>query len=187
MNLRTILAATFAAAVVATPAAYAAGAQHDTVCDSATARNTANDGGPAAATRVGACVDGLGYVEVGVSGTKVYVVASSDDLGYVGLSNFENGTSGPCTQGGHDANEGGSGSNGGGCYGVDGVPGLDPINLGSGGAVPLPVCGDGTGEWYDSNRDGCRADAGDVTDTINELLPIVLCVVGNPTAPQGCL
>ncbi len=192
MNLRKLASVAFVAAVAITPAAHATGGSHATACTSATARDTSNDVGGPAATRFGVCQAGTGYIEVGVNGTQFYVVASSDDFGYIGLSSFDsNGTYTDCQQGGHDADEHGSGSNQGGCYGVDGVPGVNPVNLGIlAGTVPLPVCGDGTGEWYDSSRDGCRADAGDINDTITELLPIVGCLeaaLATVSDPTVCL
>ena len=45
----------------------------------------------------GVCVEGLGYIEAGTDGSgQVYVVAESDQLGYVGVSNYENGAKSNC-------------------------------------------------------------------------------------------
>ena len=113
---------------------------------------------------VGACADNLGAgtpigtlqggaVEIGVGtpagGPGTYAVVDGDnqnsDLagqsdGYLGLSNYETGPKGTCTGGG-------SGSNSGGCVGVDGV-GSAP--------VPLVVCGNTSGNvWATTSRDGC--------------------------------
>jgi hypothetical protein len=113
----------------------------------------------------GACANGLnaatpvgtldgGAVEAGagtpVGGPGGYVIVDGDNNntditgqgdGYFGVSNYETGTKGTCSGGG-------SGSNSGGCTGVDGpVP-------------PLPVgviaCGNTSGNtWANTTRDGC--------------------------------
>jgi hypothetical protein len=112
----------------------------------------------------GVCVSGLGYTEVGASGTEVYAVGSSDAFGYVAVSNYENGTKSPCGPATPDGNEGGTGTNSGGCYGTNN----NPI------AAPLPLaCGDSTGPWNNTSRDGCRADQEDVADAIDAVLGLI--------------
>ena len=108
----------------------------------------------------GVCIQGVGYLEVGASGGEVYVVGSSDQFGYVGVSNYEDGTKSPCGPAGPDGNEGGTGSNSGGCVGTNNNTFQTPVPL---------ACGDGTGPWNNSSRDGCRADQEDVDDLVTEI------------------
>lgn len=114
----------------------------------------------------GVCVAPLGYIDAGVgdgSGDNggVYVVAQSTDpgVGYVGVSNYETSTTPePCRDATPDGDEGGSGTNSGGCYGTN----SEQVTAPTGNTVPLPICGDDTGDWNASTRDGCRADAEDL-------------------------
>lgn len=149
------------------------------------------DGGATPDDIVGVCVDGLGYTEIGAdpgasAAPEAYVVAEEDSngltagAGYIGVSNYESGDeNNTCQDGGSnpEAVEGGTGTNSGGCYGTnttyidlrggtlvntatplgDVGPSVDLAEL-----VPLPVCGDDTGVFNDSTRDGCRADVEDV-------------------------
>lgn len=126
--------------------------------------------GRTADSLAGVCVDDLGYIEAGATtGGEAYVVASSDELGYVGLSNYESGSSACRTASGPDGNEGGTGTNSGGCVGTNNnaipVPGSD--------LVPTPVCGDDTGPWYDTTRDGCRSDQEDVNQAVDTVLDLI--------------
>jgi hypothetical protein len=115
-------------------------------------------------SKAGVCVTGLGYIEVGQGSDGVYAVGSSDQFGYVGLSTYENGGKSPCGPVGPDGNEGGTGTNSGGCYGTNN----NPI------PAPLPVvCGDSTGPWNNTSRDGCRVDQEDAADLIDEVLGLI--------------
>ena len=112
----------------------------------------------------GVCASGLavgtplgtldgGAVEAGAGtpsgGAGAYVIVDGDNDnadvtgqsdGYIGLSNYETGIKGSCTGGG-------SGSNSGGCTGVDGVASAP---------IPLIVCGNTSGNvWVATSRDGC--------------------------------
>lgn len=124
---------------------------------------------------VGVCVDaetgtGIdgGGIEVGRGdgagdngGTYVVIEGDADNeqilSGYAGLSNYETGGAEredggtECTGTGSGTNEG---TNSGGC--------IDPLVGGIGlpdqtDAVPTPVCGHSTGDWDDTNRNGCSA------------------------------
>jgi hypothetical protein len=123
--------------------------------------------------QVGVCVDGAGWLGVGVAapvvnpngpnrvcngaaGTQtntpvgIYVIADGDSAnpdpadGYAGISNYESGSSNEdCNQ-----SNNGNGSNSGGSSGLDGQPGTQ---------VPLPfACGNTSGRTFGSTgRDGC--------------------------------
>ncbi len=185
MNVRklAVLAALATAAVL--PAAAHATTPVD--CTSLTARNTA---GEPAAIRAGVCVQGQGYIEVGIGQGaqqgQLYVVASSDENGYVGVSSFESGDgdSQPCGPASPDGSEGGSGSNSGGCYGTNSFQ-VDLTALS--GTVPLPVCGDDTGAWYSTSRNGCRADNEDVDETVVKALATAACIQANPADVVNCV
>lgn len=110
------------------------------------------------------CVSGVGYIEAGNGSNGTYVVASSDQFGYVGVSNYENGSTGPCGPADPDGNEGGSGTNSGGCVGTNNNTFQTPVPI---------ACGDGTGPWNGSSRDGCRADQEDVDDLITEIRDLI--------------
>ena len=104
----------------------------------------------------GACANGLGLpgadggtLEAGTGGPGSYVIVDGDNQnadptgqgdGYFGASTYETGAKGNCSGGG-------TGSNSGGCFGVDGVPVT----------VPLPIaCGNTSGNtWVSTTRDGC--------------------------------
>lgn len=132
---------------------------------------------------VGVCVntdedfDG-GYAEVGSGGPGTYAVIDGSEQnpagqaqGYGGISTYENGTDG------HDAcspnvtnavgnptgpiadadpvDEGGSGTNGGGCLTLRGGTSSSAAELVSVPLVPL-ACGSQSGpDWADATRDGC--------------------------------
>jgi len=184
MNLRTIAAAGTLAAICGMPAV-----SHATTpvqCDSLTSRNTSSDPG-AAPTRAGVCLQGGGYIEAGTDGTHVYVVASSDNAGYIGVSSYSSTQdSEPCGPSSPDGSEGGSGSNSGGCYGTNSfqvnVGSLDPTGL-----VPLPVCGDDTGPWYNTSRNGCRIDNEDVDQGVAQALAVLACLNGDVLALPECV
>jgi hypothetical protein len=109
-----------------------------------------------------ACVSGVGYIAVGADTSgHVFVVGEHDQLGYVGVSNQETGAKSPCTPADPDGNEGGSGTNSGGCYGTNNNPVSAPLPL---------VCGDNTGPWYNSSRDGCRVDQEDASQLVDFVL-----------------
>ncbi|HEX9697434.1 MAG TPA: hypothetical protein VGB64_14105 [Actinomycetota bacterium] len=116
----------------------------------------------------GVCMQGVGTLEAGHGANKgsnryawhsvvkngVYVVADGQSVlgptlrGYIGVSNFETGSTSSCS--GPQA-ETCTGSNGGGWFGPAG-------GVGGQYAYPVPIiCGDDTGpNWDDSRRDGCR-------------------------------
>jgi hypothetical protein len=190
MNLRTLLSAVTVAGVVAIPAV--ANATAPVSCSSPTARNTSGDPGTPAPTRAGVCLQGSGYVEAGTDGTHVYVVLSSDSNGYVGVSSYSStADSNPCSAATPDGTEGGSGTNAGGCYGTNStrvdlrnVAGVDAT---AGGLVPLPVCGDNTGAWYSSSRNGCRVDNEDVNQGVGRALAVLTCIAGVPANLPDCV
>lgn len=185
MNLRKLAAA--AAIVTAFGVPAVAHATEPVVCNGTTRDTT---GEPTDVTRVGVCQAGLGYVEIGVQTAggvptgHFYVVLSGDDSGYVGLTNYESDPSDtqPCGSTTPDGNEGGSGYNSGGCYGLNG-PGQQVDLTQFSGTVPMPVCGDNTGAFYDSSRNGCRVDNEDVAQALSQVTAFATCVVAhlNPT------
>jgi len=117
---------------------------------------------------VGACVNAPtpantfqgGAVEAGVgNGTQAYAVIDGDNQnadpgdGYMGLSNYETGSSqdSECSGTGPDQGAAGS-SNSGGCFGLDGGPWVDLGVL----PIPTPICGNSSGNtWNNTTRDGC--------------------------------
>lgn len=166
-----------------------------------TDQNPGTGGAASSDEVVGVCVPGRGYVEVGANAAQgspaepeTYVVVQGyNGEGYVGLSNYENGNeTNTCRSPREgDGNEGGTGTNSGGCYGTNTTyidlrggtlvnseaipggagPGVDLANV-----VPLPVCGDNTGPFAGNganppfpnpgSRDGCRADTEDLPPPI---------------------
>ena len=115
--------------------------------------------GSASSSLLGVCVDEGpgGTLEVGSNGGDcTYIVADGDNDnpdpgdGYMGLSNCEEpGSADPTC----DADDGGTGTNSGGCFGVKGVAG--PFALPD--EIPTPICGNTSGpSWTDSQRDGCQ-------------------------------
>lgn len=192
MNLRKLAGLVAIATIAVVP--VTAHATAPVQCSSPTARDTSGDPGTPAPTRVGVCVQGSGYIEAGTDGTHVYVVLSSDTNGYVGVSSYSStADSDPCGPATPDGNEGGTGTNAGGCYGTNALTvnlrnvagtGVDAT---AGGLVPLPVCGDNTGAWYNSSRNGCRADNEDVNQGIATALAALSCIAGNPAALPECV
>ena len=191
MNLRKLAAA--AAVVTAFGLPAVAQATEPVVCNGTTRDTT---GEPTDVTRVGVCQSGLGYVEIGVQTAggvptgRFYVVLSGDDSGYVGLSNYEStpddGDQHPCEKATPDGSEGGSGTNYGGCYGLNGEGqqvDLSPYREVTVGnttvAVPLPVCGDNTGAFYNSSRNGCRVDNEDVAQALTQVTDFATCVIAH--------
>ena len=164
-SLRKLAVAAVLGGVAFVPAASFAGTPVD--CNASPVETSGQGRTPD--SKAGVCIEGLGYVEVGTNadkgGNEAYVVAESDQFGYVAATNYENGAKSNCDPSGPDGNEGGTGTNSGGCVGTNG----NAVQTG------LPIgCGDGTGPWYSSSRDGCRVDAEDVDDLIaeiNDLLP----------------
>jgi hypothetical protein len=118
--------------------------------------------GNAGTTAVGGCVNvpaGAGALEGGTAeiGTDAargsYAVIDGNNAnqaqgaGYMGLSNYEDGSPDPTPCNGNDSD--GNGSNGGGCVGTKTTP---AVNL----PIPLIICGDTSGkDWNDTGRDGC--------------------------------
>ena len=111
----------------------------------------------------GACVNGLGVsgfdggaVEAGAGSLGAYAVAdgsnrSSGSLGvadgYFGVSNYETGSNGTCSDPDGDGDEEGTGSNSGGCTGTDATGTLE---------VGVLACGNtGGNTWNNTTRDGC--------------------------------
>jgi hypothetical protein len=192
MKLRKLAAVASFATIAVLP--VVAHATAPVSCSSPTSRDAGGDPGTPAPTRVGVCLQGSGYVEAGTDGTHVYVVISSDTNGYVGVSSYSStADSDPCTASTPDGNEGGSGTNAGGCYGTNTVlvnlrnvagTGVDAT---AGGLVPLPVCGDNTGAWYNSSRNGCRADNEDVNQGVAKALAALTCIAGNPANLPACV
>ena len=116
-----------------------------------------------AGTAVGACLNndpapsagpftfGGGSVEAGTGSRGSYVIVDGDDQnadpsgqgdGYIGVSGYETGTKGDCTA------DSGTGTNSGGCFALDALPGQ---------TLPLPIaCGNTSGHtWTAATRDGC--------------------------------
>lgn len=171
MNVRGIFAAgALTAAALVVPAAAASAVTCTPVAGPVGTASPADPGDTAA---TGLCVDGLGYLVAGAEGGEAYVVAGNDELGYVGLSNYETGDqarecTAPITTDGQ--NEGGTGTNSGGCYGTDSVV----VDAGAAAdAAPLLVCGDDTGDWDASTRDGCRNGNDDLDDLLVGILDLL--------------
>jgi hypothetical protein len=178
-HLRTLAAAAAVATSIVLPAAA-----HASTCNGLS-RDASGDPGTPAPTRVSVCTSS-GYVEAGTDGTHTYVVASSNANGYVGVSNYDStGDGNPCGPSTPDGSEGGSGTNAGGCYGTNDVQ----VNLGAatGHLVPLPVCGQNTGDFPDSSRNGCRVDNEDVNQGVARALAILACIQANPANLPFCI
>lgn len=155
-SVRTLAAAAILGAAFAGPAALATTpVQCNATVETAGQGRTSDSLG-------GVCLQGVGYLEVGADAGsgEVYVVGSADQFGYVGVSNYEDGTKSPCGPASPDGNEGGTGSNSGGCLGTNNNTFQTPVPL---------ACGDGTGPWDNSSRDGCRVDQEDVDDLVTEI------------------
>jgi hypothetical protein len=182
-HLRTFAAAATVATSIILPAMSAHAAYTCTPVAGPVGTSNTGSGAP---VRQGVCIPGSGYVEAGTDGTHTYVVLSSDANGYVGVSNFSNtADSNPCGPSTPDGSEGGSGTNAGGCYGTNDVQ----VNVGAvtGGLVPLPVCGQGTGQWYSSSRNGCRVDNEDINQGVARALAILACIQANPANLPFCV
>ena len=166
---RSIFIVAAAVAALAVPASATADVNNGTDCSYAKTEEASQTVGPltvyagtndsgmtgTALVSGGACADGLGLpgVDGGAAeagaGDGGYVIVDGSNQnadptgqgdGYIGVSNYETGTTGTCSGGG-------SGSNSGGCFGVDGVPVT----------APLPIaCGNTSGTtWASTTRDGC--------------------------------
>jgi hypothetical protein len=168
---RISLIAVAAAAALAVPAAAGADTYNGTDCSytsdeqahqavgPAVVYADANGGGGMTGTATasgGVCANGLGLpgadggtLEAGTGAPGSYVILDGDNNnsdptgqgdGYFGLSTYETGAKGTCSGGG-------SGSNSGGCFGVD--------QVGSVPGVPI-ACGNTSGNtWNATTRDGC--------------------------------
>jgi len=206
---KLIMLAVLAIGTLAFPAAASAAPFED--CPPGTPAGPAvvyTDGGATADDIVGVCIDNQGYIEIGSGANdggaptpESYVVVQGyNDEGYIGVSNYEEGTPNSggdsnednrCQSSNPDGTEGGAGTNSGGCYGTnetfidlrggnlvtvgDPVTGAPIISAGPqvdlSNLVPLPVCGDNTGPFDVSSRDGCRADTEDATQ-LPDLPPV---------------
>jgi hypothetical protein len=171
-----LFSAVIAAGVLAVPGMAAADTYDGSTCSYAAdeqvsvpagpavvyADASGNDGGMTgtATASAGVCANGVapaagadgGTLEAGAGtpsgGPGAYAVLDGDNNnidpldGYQGLSNYETGAKGTCDS------PPGSGSNSGGCLGVDGGPSV---------ALPSPwACGNSSGNtWANTTRDGC--------------------------------
>ena len=170
---KLLFSAVIAAGVLAVPSVAAADTYDGATCSYAADEQVSAPAGPAvvyadadggggmtgtATASGGACVNGLGgaadggTVEAGAGtptgGPGAYAVVDGDNNnidpvdGYQALSNYETGAKGTCDS------PPGSGSNSGGCLGIDGGPSV---------SLPSPwACGNSSGNtWANTTRDGC--------------------------------